>query len=707
MRTQKVKSWAILLLCLLVPLFSAMPAASQAPTGSGDDSRWEVGVEYVNWYTGAPDLSRTDDDALGLYNVLGGGGWTRNFAYGNGLAWEEDWKASWRTGGGTEYGYVDAVDLAYFSGHGGSAWDSYYGRYLYGPVFGDGGNTHDDPYLVPGDARRAYGDGDVEWMAFSACQTLNDSSFGYWANAMYGMHLLLGFATNMWDVNQGDPFGWRIRWGWTIPQAWFGATDVTHPQWAAKARILANEPCHYYYDRYGSTCADSYDWDFWYADHWAGSEPALQVDPAALDYQMPVLNVIAPAPSEDELLSLASAFGFGAGVPATLDPETELYRIADDTLDLTVDQQGLFYFLNGEQLWSAPAGTTTVDRQAPLAPEDAREIADAFLTANDLLPPDAAFFEVISDTLTGITLAEVPTSGSSPLGVTETYTDVQVTISDTVATAQQVIYSRHIEYTPADGTPVTVSVQGPGARLKVYVSNDGQVIGSMGGWRTVDDLGVLDTVEIVTPGQMAQLYEQLGSMVELTSIPYKTDAITITASTVGYYEQPLGTEQNVLTPVYVLSLDLDDPASDQPLQSATYVPASPALMNPLAAVTSHADDTPPILVGDVLALEAADASSNLSDLGYGQDLTFALGQGPYTYEWSNGATGRVLGTGRTLDHEVTFQDYAGLGRDYDVPLQVVLTVTDAAGQTSRTLRNFYFAQTLVVHRTYVPIIMQR
>lgn len=676
----------------------------QSPTGWGDDSRWEVGVEYVNYYPWpTSDLWNTDDDALGLYNVLGGGGWYRNFAYSNSLAWEKDWKASWR--GGTEHVYVDTVDLAYFSGHGGRGWDSYYGRYLVGPVFGHGGRDHDDPYLVPGDAYRAYGDGDLEWVAFSACQVLNDTSRPYWANAMNGLHLLLGFKTTMRDVDQGTHFGLRIRWGWTIPQAWFGATDITHPQYGAMARVLANELCHYYYDRWGSVCEDSYDWDWWYADHWVGSQPALSVDPEDLDYQMPVFHVIAAAPSEEDLDRLAAAFNFSPSTPAVLD-ESNFYRITEDPLDLTVDSHGLYYFINREQLWSAPTGTLTLNAPAhPLSPQDARQIADTFLVNNNLMPPDAAFYEVVSDTLSAVTIREVPTAAINAWGVTQTYTDVQEIISETVATAYQVIYSRHIVYTPTASSPVTFSVQGPGARLKVYVSNQGQVIGAMGGWRTVDNTGVLDTVSIITPAQMLHLYQQLGSQLDLAPTPYVAQAITVTRSTVGYYEQPMGVDQAMLTPVYILDVEMGSSFGDQ-VHTVAYVPAAPSMMNPLAAITSYTETTPLVFVGDTLNLVAADAAQPLSTLGYGDDLDFSLGQPPYTYTWRLDTTGKVIGVGRTITYQVTFGDYASLGRNYDVPLSVILEVTDGAGRTSRSARFFYFAETLTVNKIYLPLVLR-
>lgn len=498
---------------LVVPASASVPAQPartpnvETPTGAGDDSAWEVGAEYVNWYGGGSDLYQTDDDAYWLYTVLGWFGWTKRFIYDNQWAWEQDWKASWRPGGGTESAYVDTVDLAYFSGHGGTAWDSLYGRNLVGLVFGNGGRNHDDAYLVPGDAYRAWGDGDLEWVVFSACQLLNDASRGYWANAMNGLHLILGFKTTMNDVNQGWHFGWRIGWNWTLTQAWFAATDITQPHQGKIARVVANEPCHFN-DRRSSVCGDSYDWDYWYWDHQAGSEPALLVDPADLNYEMPVFNVTAASPNEGELAQLASDFGFSPNTPAPLDDQTQLYRATEDALDLSVDQQGVFYFMNGAQMWVPPTTTLALSRQ-PLSVTDTQQIADTFLTTRGLMPSDASFYEVVSDTLSAVDMQPIVKSTVTGQGVTRVFTDVQETISSTVATGQQAIYSRHIVYTPTASSPITFSVQGPGARLKVYVDNQGDVVGAMGGWRTVDDVGVLQTVSILTPTQVISLYEQL------------------------------------------------------------------------------------------------------------------------------------------------------------------------------------------------------
>ena len=700
--------WTLLALALMPILtLPGMVARADDPPPEPTTLTLEVGVEYVHNYGGTGNLPSSDDTARELYNMLGRGGWIKRFIYGNRWAWEEDYKRASK--GGTENWYLDTVDLAFFHGHGSRAWDWTFWKSLNGPYYGVGGRNHDDAHLLPGDAYRSWGDRDAEWVAMKGCKILSDRSRRYWASAMNGLHLILGFKTNSYST-PGGWFGWwfgrYIRWKYTIPQAWFKATDRTQPHRRVTARVLADDRCHFSdsWERFG--CGDSPDWYYWWWDHTAGSEQALMVDPADLNYEMPVFNVIAAAPSEGDLDQLASAFGFDPGTPAVLDDEAPLYRVTEGSLDLTVDQQGMYDFVNLDQLWSVPTGTTTLALH-PLVPQDARDIADTFLTTNNLMPADAEFYEVITDAMTSAEITEVPSTTLSALGMTDTITDIQEIISSTLATNQQVIYSRNIVYTPTAGSPVTFSVQGPGARLKVYVSNDSQVIGAMGGWRVVDDVGVLDTVQILTPTQMISLYNQLGDMLNLAPTPFRADVVTVTRSTVGYYEQPMSMDQSSLTPVYILDLEMADTESGGSLESTAFIPAAASLLPPLAAITSVTEEMPEVDPGQTITLTAADASQPLSALGYGDNLNFCLGQGPYTYTWKLETTGRVIGTDRSITYPAGIVDDLGVNKDNDVPMVVVLEVSDAAGHVSSVAQPFYFVDaTPPVQRVYLPTTLR-
>jgi len=417
---------------------------------------------------------------------------------------------------------------------------------------------------------------------------------------------------------------------------------------------------------------------------------------------MPIYNVQPSYLTTDDVDELAQAFGLG-DAPANLDEEEQVYRVTEGALDLTIDQQGLYSFINLDRLWSIT--DTMTSSVTALDTADARDIAHTFLVSNSLLPADAQYYEVVPEELGEAQVTETSSTTVTSLGVTEVFTDVQDTISNTTVTAWQVIYSRILTYTSTGGDPIEFSVQGPGAKLKVYIAHDGEIIGAMGGWRKLEDVAMLDTVSIITPAQMSSLFEQLGDQVNLAPTLYNAESVTLTQSTVGYYEHSSDIEQTSLTPSYIMELEMAD-STGSILTSTAFVPASPSLMPPLASVTSYTETPPLIFVGDTITLTAADASQNLSALGYSDNLDFALGQAPYTYTWRLGSTGEIIGTGQSIVHEVSFGDYANLGRNYDVPLPIILEVTDGAGNTSTGVRYFYFAETLNVQKVYLPTILR-
>lgn len=690
---------------------SERPDGGVVAAGAGDDGVLEVGVEYVNWYPGSGDLYGTDDDALSLYNELGNGGWTKRYAYGNSSAWEEDWKASWY--GGTEYNYVDQVDLAYFSGHGGPSYDYGWGRYLWGPVFGDGGNLHDDSYLVPSDGYRAYGDGDVEWIAFSACQTLNDQSYPYWASTFYGSHLLMGFRTNMLDVNQGYWFGRYIRYGYTLPQAWHIATDITHP-YGYQTRILANEYCHFS-DRYYTTCGDSYDWDYW---EWTRTSDTLVaasasgvdgVDHIAEVSELPVLDVIAPLSTEDSVGNLGESFGMAADTPASLDAASDLYRAISDTLDLTVDKQGVFYFVDMSNLFTVTENI--VLGASPLVTADeAHQIAESYLITRNLKPDDAAFKGVSANTMKSLSISEPVTSTVQlNAGISAASADLVTTVLDEQILNYEVVYQRNIQVTKTDGTTATVAVDGPGSQLKVYVNADGTVTGVMGGWRAVQASGVKSAsahADDITAAQVETLYEALGDVVSIVPSTFNADTWKVNASSVTYYEPQLGIQASGYRPAYALDVTQSNSKNGSAIDIRVHVPGNAKDIAPLARIDQPTSDGIVTLgTSDTLTFTAADASQTLAASGLDASLDFSLGQGPYTYTWSSAHDNKVLGTGRNLTLQGSQMAATVDAEHLELPvLTLVLKVTDANGKSSEATKSLHIPGVTTGISAFLPLV---
>jgi hypothetical protein len=536
-----------------------------------------------------------------------------------------------------------------------------------------------------------------------ACLVLSNRSRGYWAASMNGLHQILGFQTVSYGGSRrqnkalGEWFAKYINRNYRIYRAWFIAADITQPRWwQVKARALAEDYGHWY-DRRSYMYPDSPDRWYWYKDHWVTSgRRATSLSPATLGYELPVYEVLPQPLTDDRVNHLAASFGM-TQTTSTLDEEMAVRFITDlsEERELTVDDNGMFYFVDHERLWEEDS-----NQPARLAAGEARQIADDFLLANDLMPVDAQFQGVISDTLTGM---EIVTNTMSTLE--GDYITVTETVTDSFPVAMQVVYSRVISHPTASGI-VGIPVEGPGATIKVYLSGDGQVVGAMGGWREVTQTATLASTSIITESQAAALVQSLGSGISLVEPLVQAEQITVTNASVGYYEMPMAETQSQLTPVYIL--DANYGVSNTTVMSAgLYLPASPALLPPLASIISHTEATPYIFIGETLELAAADASENLSALGYGDSLDFSLGQPPYTYTWKLDGTGEIIGSGRTIDHSITFSDYASLGPDYDVPLLIILEVTDSAGKTSTTERSFYFAETLDVQKVYLPTVLRQ
>jgi hypothetical protein len=193
---------------------------------TGDDGTWEIGCEYVK-YSGDDYLPHSDDRAYDLYNGIGGlTSWTKKFIWGGNNAWEQDFKRS--ANGGTDYNWIDAVDLAYYTGHGNPN----------GFTFT---SSHDDTWMDHSHA--SWGDQDLEWIFLDSCSVLRDENsggetvFDRWGPALDGVHMVLGFHTGAHDKeNRGSYLAFYLSdWDFgiikfdalTVKDAWFAACKAT------------------------------------------------------------------------------------------------------------------------------------------------------------------------------------------------------------------------------------------------------------------------------------------------------------------------------------------------------------------------------------------------------------------------------------------------------------------------------------------------
>jgi hypothetical protein len=648
-------------------------AAVAGPYDDGGD--WELGI-----HGSAGDLTAaTAAERAGMsFWLAPASNWTQRYSFAESTAWEEDFKRS--ALGGTENSYIDSVDLQFYVGHGWPGGFTFFN------------SSHDDGSLVSNDCYRSWGDRDNEWLALTSCQVLADSNLGNWAACMNGQHLIMGFVTNASAYNnasstQAYHFGRYIMQNYSMPQAWYKACDVA--QRGRVTRTIINElACLNDKPNYGSVCADSNDWDWWYQTHSCGTETAAYV-PAEDIRSMPVYQM-APYDLDDAKEDL-SKLGpiFSIPVSRTLqtaslaqdDPPFLVSTVNSRTLEVDTSS-GIFNYSDLNTLWSAEQAiqAMAVSAASPnyISSDDARQIADAFLRNNNLSGNGAQFYEVISDTISSQIMT--PTLTAAALA--------DVTQTEIV---WQVIYSRRLPATVVNAAGETAvmdfSVVGPGAKQKVYVPVAGAVsaanilsetqpVGVQGGWRAINQAvnaatGEAIMIDIFTPEQVKELYAVMHEEVALHDLPLDVKSRTVLSHTVAYWEEAAGVSQGEMIPTYELEVEMEERQSGNKVIEYVYIPANQQYMRPLARITSVVSGS--VEAGTVVTLTAADASQTLKALGIA-DFDIVLGSGEpedYTYDWS--VDGQSIGTGRTVEYPLPFSQEAR-----DLSILVELKVTDIA-----------------------------
>ena len=201
----------------------------------------EVGIEWVCAYREKGNLPKSALIARGFMNGLTSDGWVCRFDFGDQSAWEQDFKYREGPAGGTDYEQIDAVDFAYYCGHG----DPYYIDLTNG--------EHDSQRFWFANARwggNAGGAeeeaGDLEWIVLDACQTLKlmeghaNDVFDRWDQAFDGLHMVLGFDTDSFDyMERGFLFAKLMKWRYTIRMSWIMVTTATEESSTRGAYLLA------------------------------------------------------------------------------------------------------------------------------------------------------------------------------------------------------------------------------------------------------------------------------------------------------------------------------------------------------------------------------------------------------------------------------------------------------------------------------------
>ncbi len=620
-----------------------------SPTGYGDDGIYEVGVDWMNVFPNPADnRDYWNVSCDGVYNWLVGRGWTPRFRWVNYDAYEKDFKRG--SVGGWESSYADNVDLAMACTHGSYAYDNKWQKVLSAVYFG---STQADQYLSPGEAYLAYGDKDLEFLAFDSCSVLEDSSLIYWASTMNGLHLLLGFSNNM----HVDPYGDGFLWGYfmtspyplTVAQAWFSAIDINQPSWVC-ARILGeslNNYNEYWWNTWPDPVVDSEKWIWSHCSY--GLIYGQNTNEQAKVISVPVVQVLDRTVNEDYVRNnIAPAFNLNGEIIR----DDMFYIMADTsggiTRTLLVDPStGSYRFQNQSELWTVPVITPTLpsERDAGILiynwfnDTPAKGLPGAgYRNSGFYYNPESIYNQLLSNKENGDLQGQV--TRNIPVDVSMTYPRVITVNSETTGGIQQVNYP----------------IFGAGARTVIYLGDGGDIIGAQGGSRDVQVMG--DTVTILDPNVVWDMFLANPSL-SIGEIPIVADTITHTIPTFGYYEMPYYVHQDELIPVWEFRsyfyLNGNLVAEDFPI----YIPAAAYYMPPQVEILSPTDGST-FFAGQPIVFEGAVTG----------------GAPPYTYKWTSSSDGYL---GNTLNL------ISGLGsaiRSSTVfETTVSIQVTDANGLT--------------------------
>jgi hypothetical protein len=178
----------------------------------------------TSWIGQSGGLAGSRNNAKGFVDGLSADGWTVNFNWGDGAAWESDWRRN-------DDSWVDAADFVFYTGHA-----NMNGWVLSPPD--DGSLDFSEVGAAPATPGDLWGQQDLEWVIIAACGPLQDNVisanggdvFDRWDGAFDRLHQLLGYGAITFDnEDEGKSVVRYATDGETLINAWFRAAREIQP----------------------------------------------------------------------------------------------------------------------------------------------------------------------------------------------------------------------------------------------------------------------------------------------------------------------------------------------------------------------------------------------------------------------------------------------------------------------------------------------
>jgi hypothetical protein len=185
-----------------------------------------VGIEWINNFPGPcrqNTLSYCDETSVGFLNGMKSRGHTERFNWGNGNAFERDFRDA--ASGGDDRDWIDAVDFAHFSSHGGTDANNVFTGNFGGQV---------DSCTWRSDQARYGNDFNLEYLIIDACNSLELSGdvIATWHNTFRGLRMIFAFtdlvSDSWWTGGRGYRFGRRAGNNDRLTNAWL---DESYSFW--------------------------------------------------------------------------------------------------------------------------------------------------------------------------------------------------------------------------------------------------------------------------------------------------------------------------------------------------------------------------------------------------------------------------------------------------------------------------------------------